>query len=483
MSDLRAIIAGARKQSSVGSIADAIAVARRSVPVASEGPKYSPVGPSIPVETEGVEPTENDSGDGAATVHGQADPVRALESAAGAFAKHGANELLLGTAPKLGGLLDAVVEKLSPSPVKSSDLDEIAPPPSPVDAAYKKGRDRIQSELDAASKEHPGPSLAGGLTGALMLPLPGPGKAKGAAKVAGMIGQGIGYGTLSAMGHSRPTQNAAGEGLRGGVIGGVAGGLGAAASEGLERLGTYFGGNVAKAEADNLAMAGKTVDDAIASQAGAHGSAVQQGSRSLENMIRESEALPAGHPLKQQLADFLASPEGMKLREGVASNTLDRAPGLLDKADVQRKMLEELQSSRDTDIATKAAENMSLAPPVKKFGRYLFDKFAVPVVGGAVAGPAGALLGSVGGSRPGTAAADFMLKPIIRKSVFSALQTLVTTPGAAAATVLGKYEPFLRAEFDRHGEAGLLSASRALDSLNDPDWEERKKQIAAEAAQ
>lgn len=68
--------------------------------------------------------------------------------------------------------------------------------------AYRAARDSMREQFSTAEKKHPGAYLGGELLGSLALPLPGPGKAKGLAKVGKYALQGAGIGTATGLGNS-----------------------------------------------------------------------------------------------------------------------------------------------------------------------------------------------------------------------------------------------------------------------------------------
>lgn len=115
-----------------------------------------------------------------------------------------------------------------------------APIPSWSDL-YAKHRDYLRGEQKKAQEAHPGAYLGGELVGGLAMPIPGPGKAKGFAKVGKYALQGAGVGALSGLGNSEADSvggalldTGVGFGA-GGVVGGGLGAVGAAADPLLQK--------------------------------------------------------------------------------------------------------------------------------------------------------------------------------------------------------------------------------------------------------
>lgn len=104
---------------------------------------------------------------------------------------------------------------------------------------YRAGRDSLREDNDAAEQEHPALFAAGEFAGSAALPLPGPGKAKGLAKVGKYALQGAGVGAASALGNSKAdlTQGDGGGALLDTVTGGAGGAvLGGALGYGASKL-------------------------------------------------------------------------------------------------------------------------------------------------------------------------------------------------------------------------------------------------------
>lgn len=94
---------------------------------------------------------------------------------------------------------------------------------------YEKGRDEAQKALEAGREQHPWASLAGGLAGAVAVPVPGLAAASGAARLArgaayGAAG-GAAYGAGSALSEGKDAAGIGKGAAVGGTLGGVTGGL------------------------------------------------------------------------------------------------------------------------------------------------------------------------------------------------------------------------------------------------------------------
>jgi len=121
----------------------------------------------------------------------------------------------------------------------AADVTKAAASHSPSDTitpetwtdAYRKARDSMRETYSKAETAHPAAFLAGELGGSLAVPLPGPGKAKGLAKVGKYALTGAGVGALSGLGNSDAdiadvgdwlpdvAKSAAGSAVLGGVLG------------------------------------------------------------------------------------------------------------------------------------------------------------------------------------------------------------------------------------------------------------------------
>lgn len=86
--------------------------------------------------------------------------------------------------------------------------------------AYRQARDSMREQYGIAEKEHPGSFLAGELAGGMAVPLPGPGKAKGLAKVGKYALQGGLTGVAAGLGNSDK------EGVGGNLLDAAKGGAG-----------------------------------------------------------------------------------------------------------------------------------------------------------------------------------------------------------------------------------------------------------------
>ncbi len=130
----------------------------------------------------------------------------------GSGVKGAQSGLSMGFNPQLAGL-GAVKNQLMGSPDKPernllpvgeqlSQYGHDLTPTALLDA-YRQARDKEAADTAAAETANPKTFLAGDVAGSLALPVPGPGKAKGLARVGKFALQGAGLGSLSALGHSR----------------------------------------------------------------------------------------------------------------------------------------------------------------------------------------------------------------------------------------------------------------------------------------
>jgi hypothetical protein len=305
----------------------------------------------------------------------------------------------------------------------------------------------------------PGAYLGGELAGGIAVPLPGGAARSGlsvgaklarGAKTGAATGAALGLGmsdadlTKGEFGEAAlSTGLGAGLGAAGGVLGeGIGMGVGkvAGAVRGRVQRG------VQEAVDAETAAQRALQEKAEASAQGTYRSGVQSASRDLEVLQREAAALPDGSPLKKQIQDYLASPEGLAVREQVASNKLVTAPERI--SEMQQKLAEyqALVTGREANIAQNTDE--ALANPVQRHVKPRLATLghrAIPPllagIGGMVGGVEGAGVGTglgIGMSliqgRPGVIIKNLMQKPAVRKWFWEKVLSGVGRPDEAGGS-------------------------------------------------
>jgi hypothetical protein len=353
-----------------------------------------------------------------------------------------------GGAPKVVATLEAMKNKA----LGRSDWDE----------QYYKDSSGIEKEYQAAAKDLPGLDVAAAMT----IPV---GKLGGLAKGLGATGKlarvGLGAvegaaqtGALTALNRTA-NDNAAPAGLEYGVSAGIGATLG-----GLTAGGGLVADSLAKryaaAKAAQLAQSTAAVEKAIESQRGTYRSAVQSGSRALENVGRAAEGQAVGDDVAYAAMEALETPQARKLGEQVATNTMEQIPQRISTIEAEKAMLAQMEADKSTAIAKHAAEagsNVFSKEALPRAKRQFFRELPVFLGGGAGAlmgddaeertwfGLAGAGIGKVAAmGQPGTAWANMMRKPSAQawmaqtaqkpfQAAQSALQVANPMPLAAAS--------------------------------------------------
>lgn len=281
------------------------------------------------------------------------------------------------------------------------------------------------------------------------------------------------FGAATAAGHSKADlttgdpSEVAKAGLTtaaGASLGFGAGKLGQAVGDkiGTSRLARFLESKIAGAKDDAAAQATKVVDKGIASLEGAAGSAVQKGSRALENLGREAPNVSS--ELQNAATALTESGAPQELRESVFKSTLDELPKLAGRAAAAKAAFREAAEGREAAIAEKSAEildspfSKQIAPRLKT---YLTRSIPI-AVGSAVGGPLGAAAGMATGAAlgaPGTALSNMIKSPGVRRLAFETMQrALVNAPER-----LGKYASILTT-------ASQPIAAHAFLESKDPDY-------------
>ncbi len=326
---------------------------------------------------------------------------------------------------------------------------QLEPDPEPTLAdVYRENRDDARRIDNRAREQHPYAFGAGEIAGDALLQVPLAIASGGSSLTP--AGQAA-LGGASGLGHSDAdlTSGKASDFAKAGLETGLGAGLSYGASKAggafadwvrNSKLSRALQSKISKASDDAIDLATSGADKNIASLGGELGSAVQQGSRSLENIGREvSNVGPDLQSAARQLTETGAPQE---LRETVFSNTLERLPGQVSKVSAAKKALEEAVSNRSSEIARRTEDLLSnpirkqLVPRLKTYASRAIPIAVGTGIAGSVGGWPGMIAGGVVGSataaamgRPGTAFANAMKSPGVRKAAWELVQdALINAP-------------------------------------------------------
>lgn len=398
-----------------------------------------------------------------------------------------------GVAEAGGHLLRKARDFIAPTPIEELDATELAkeePRHKSLGEAYRSGRDNYRG-LQAAIEGRDAGGIAGpvaDIAGAMLVPVPGPGKATGIAKAAKTIGTAAGLGGLFGLGNSKAdvTRGEGGQALldagkSAGISAGLAGGL-----MGVGKLVSAARGGAASRAAtateEALAKGAADKEKAVNSARGAWGSRTQEANRSIENA---EQLVKYGNPAEQQKAiDWLASPEVAELRRGILNNSVERgqtAQGLIDKA------RGEFDTALAQDSTTLAREGLggtfkrAVLPRVKT----LASRGVPLAIGSQIGGWPGLVAGGVASAmmgKPGTILANFVKDPNVRRHGWNAVQAVLAgtqSVGAPVGQHLGKFAPVIAQAIKQYGPDGGQAMHQALLETD----EGYAKDVAAQVAQ
>lgn len=340
-----------------------------------------------------------------------------------------AGAVSFGAAPKMAASLEAMKN----AALGQKDWDE----------QYYKDSNELGASYKKAAEDNPALNVAG-MMAVPVGKLGGLSKGFGIASKLGKVGVGALEGAtqanaLTALSRAA-NDTATPAGLEYGLSSGIGGTLGAfsgAAGVATDALAARY----AKAKAAQLAQSTAAIEKAIESQRGTYRSAVQSGSRALENIGRASEGQAVGDDVAYAAMEALESPNARQLGEQVAQNTMEQLPQRLSAIEAEKAALQQMLADKEASIAAHAAsagENVFKKEFLPRAGRYL-TRSALPAVGGMVGyqmggestegkligGAAGGLAGSIGAAalgQPGTAWANMMRKPAVQAWMASATQ-------------------------------------------------------------
>ena len=233
---------------------------------------------------------------------------------------------------------------------------------------------------------------------------------------------------------------------------GLGAGISGALTLGGNKFSSWLQGRAAKgiekAVGDSAEKAKESIKKNIESLFGKYRQAKQAGFRDLENVGREgSKVSPELQKAIQELEELGAA----ELRESVVENSAKEIPDQLAKIKALKQLYEDAVANKVDDVAKAQKEILSgavkqqIAPRVKKYlGRSVIPAVTTGV-GGAIAGPPGAIAGSLVGQAlasgmgaPGTAFANAMKSPSVRKLAWEGVNAAGAIPrvlgqGAASA--------------------------------------------------
>lgn len=415
--------------------------------------------------------------------------IKAEDMGYGKTAALGASQgASLGFADELWGAADAIGPMILPG-----GADDAMTP----EERYRRTRDAMRREWEAAKTVNPKTAFVSELAGGLAVPVPGGAAAQGTKLGTRLLragGQGAAMGAVYGAGSSKADllNGEVGEfaldvgvgalaGAGGGALGeGIGAGLGAA-GRGIK---ARFQSGADDAMSDLVAQKTAAVEKELASKQGQYRSAVQSASRDIEVMAREVDALPPGQ-LKQDLLDYLNSAEGMALREQVAGNKLVTAPERVQEMAAKLAEFQTAQAGKQqaiqgaVDDALQNFASKQVKPRVSTLGH----RFLPAMVGagaGAILGDAqGAGIGggigsliALGQGRPGVIIRNLIRSPEVRHKFYRMLLSLT---GGNQQKAGGMLRPLMSAE--AKGDKALATVSYLL-SQKHPEFREALRRVA-----
>jgi outer membrane lipoprotein SlyB len=195
----------------------------------------------------------------------------------------------------------------------------------------------------------------------------------------------------------------------------------------------------------------------VRSARGGLGGVVQTGHRDIEAAKEALSDAAIDPALKKRLAAYLASPEGVALRNRVMEAKAESMPGKLAGIDDAQRVFDAARAANTPkNVAAKSAE--ILGPErfrdasmmrLKKYAGRVAPPFIGSAIGGAIGGSEGAMGGALAGSiasaalgSPGTALANYMRDPSVMLRMSKAGPALLGSQGPtkAAANALTEEE-------------------------------------------
>ncbi len=240
--------------------------------------------------------------------------------------------LVSGAQGVLGGYGDELAGKMVEAvPALDLTLEEMFAGKKAEQKTYHEARDAARQRIEAAVAENPGENLLG----AVAMPVPGPGKLQGVAKLAAKVGIGAGAAGVSGLGQSTAdlTKGEYGQAAKDAgfmaLLGGGLSTVGGVLDEGLGWARNKLTGVATDAADRGLAANRGVLEGQGEAALGKYRNMVQQASRDLEVLEREAaQATPRGAQAKA----FLLTPKADELRELVVKGKLESAPGRVAEA-------------------------------------------------------------------------------------------------------------------------------------------------------
>ncbi len=391
-----------------------------------------------------------------------------------------------GLAPVLSGAMGAVDELGRRAGLGAPIADENLAIWDAVKARFKEERGDYIEERERAYKAHPNTALAAELASALVVPIPGAGAfnlAKGAGGVAARIGTnaavGSGLGVVSETGEENPDYlNGA---LTGGAIGVVGGAGGEILKKGGSALRGWAQGGIERAKAsaqeiaENLGLKGvSSAGGSLGGNAGAVLNLITKAKAALDDPMATAAA-------KAKAQELLDNPEVIRAAQRAYENAMDHGGQKISEMLSSEEALEAALKSNAPEAIAAAAEE-SLVSPIKKhvipqvvkYATRMSLPFVGQYVGGEIGGDAGQIIGGLAGAgagiaagKPGTAAANAIKKPGVRKAGWEVIKgVLGVTPEK-----LGQFAPVLT----RAMAAGPMQFAVDYFVLNQQNPEAREK--------
>jgi hypothetical protein len=318
---------------------------------------------------------------------------------------------------------------------------------------YRGRRDDARRMFGQLSTDNPEWYTAGELAGAVAMPVPGAAAVKGAtlgARLAQAAGQGARLGATYGLGSSGAdltqgdVRGAAGDAALGAGAGALGGALGESMLSGgrwlLNRARGRASAGIEKAAGEALAAKVKAREKAVKSEAGSLGETTANTFKTMDRLKEIVADTSAPAELRASAQARLNSPVFKEAMRNAQAEYVAKADGLLGRIVRGREAVAEAAA---VDVEAQAAEALAhpmrtqVLPRLKTYASRMLPPIVGAVTGSAMGGGvAGATVGSILGTgvgavmgNPGTALANMMKSPAVRKGAWETVRTL--TGGAA----------------------------------------------------
>jgi hypothetical protein len=341
------------------------------------------------------------------------------------------------------GLMQGGVNLLPKSLARALDVEQ-----APASDAYAFSRDSERQANAAADKAHGGYYLGGNLVGgALTAPLlPGVAAAKGAglgartlAGIANGATQGAAFG-LGASNAQLASTDALKDTLTGGLVGGAIGGAAPVVGAGIGKLAGRAKRGAAEAVAAQTEKSAAAKAAEIARQSGQIGRDTATTFQTFERYQQILNDPNAPQRLKDGAQASLNDPRFKAALLKAQEEYVRKGPELLSAIESGYAKLDD---ARAMDVAKDAAEKLANPIQTQVVPRLkMYASRALPMaVGSAIGGPAGMVAGTaVAGAlgRPGTALANAMKSPALRKLAWESVDAVASAPERLAQLPLAR---------------------------------------------